>query len=82
MRRLKTTLRGDAAIREWIDGYFLRRRAREESISYLVQCIREDGIRFPTRHSDAMDAFEKLGYRLRSETNEHGALLRTYVEAI
>jgi hypothetical protein len=76
---MKTRRVSDDVMRSWINAWFQRRRCQEESISYLVQLIRDEGMSFPTRHSFAMDEFERLGYRLRSDTNKYGSLLRTYV---
>jgi len=81
-RKRATSIKSDEFLRNWVEDYFAKRpKTRIESISYLVDQMLWDGVRFPTRHSDAMDAFEKLGFKLHSDRNQYGALLRTYVLA-
>lgn len=77
--RIRTRRASDEAIRAFIADYAVKRKAKRESISFLVQEIRYGGITFLTNHSAAMDEFERLGYRLEKERNKWGALLRTYV---
>lgn len=79
--RYPTTKRSDHDVREFIDAWFAKRKTMQESISYLVSVIRDEGISFPTRHSAAMDEFERLGYTLISDRNKYGSLVRTYVQA-
>lgn len=80
-RSWRTKQATDEVMRQWIDAYFLKRTATEESISYLVDMIRHSGgYRFPTNHTAAMNEFERLGFKLRSDRNEYGTMLRTYVQ--
>lgn len=75
--RFRTKKVSDDVLRKFIKH---RLGTAEVSISHLVDCIRQDaGYSFPTRHSPAMDEFERLGFKLRSDRNKYGSLLRTYV---
>lgn len=78
--RLKTTRVSDANLREFITEWLNRSTLKRESVSHMVAMIRDVGMKFPTRHLFAMDEFERLGFKLESDTNEYGSLLRTYVK--
>lgn len=78
--RMHTRRVADTLIQEYVREFLTQRG--EESISWLVQSIRDKGYSFPTNHSQAMDEFERLGFKLRSDRNEYGSLLRTYVRGV
>jgi len=75
--RIHTSHRPDAVVIETAHKYL---NFGPQSVSYLVDCIRADGVWFPTNHNDAADEFERLGFKLRRVYNAHGSVLRTYVE--
>jgi hypothetical protein len=70
----------DDVLRQFIVEHLSRCPAKEQSISYLVSCIRDDEKYVPTRLNDAESVFTSLGFKLRRECNEYGAILRTYVQ--
>lgn len=80
-RRINTKRVSDETLKAYIDNRLSRTQDRRESISYLVQSIRDQGMSFPTRHTFSMDEFERLGYKMVSDRNQWGAMLRTYVLA-
>lgn len=70
----------DDELRSFIDEHLGKTRLKEESVSFLVQTVRDAGLHVPTRHGEAEDAFERLGYGLRRDRNEYGSIMRTYVQ--
>jgi hypothetical protein len=67
-------------LRNFISTYLQTRTSKEESISYLIQHIREVGNMYiPTNVNFAESELERMGFTFRKEYNQYGATLRTYV---
>jgi hypothetical protein len=58
-------------LQDFILNYLASRKDGKESVSHLIQCVRENArFRMPTGHSDAMTFFEALGFKIEKLTKK------------